>query len=87
MELKAYSIYDTESKHFDVPFFCKEHMFAKRHFQIVYENNEMIKSFITKFEIHYIGSFNPENGKLTQIDKTFIILTGIEFMKMTGGTQ
>lgn len=60
-----YAFYDTESQTYDTPFFCKSDIFAKRHYTQVIETPEtMANRFSDKMEVHKLGTFCPQTGKI-----------------------
>lgn len=67
--LEAYAVYDKVSDGYDVPFFSRNEVFAKRKFIMDCQNraqNTMISNFKNDFELHFIGSFNQRNGRFEE---------------------
>jgi hypothetical protein len=61
----AYAVYDRKAINYDVPFFAKSDLFAKRKFVMdvmARSRNTMISSFKDDFELHRVGEFCPDTG-------------------------
>lgn len=55
-----YAFYDKKADRFDVPFFAHDDLSAKRHFYIVSEGNDVIKNFLTDFDLYRIGIYDHD---------------------------
>ncbi len=73
METNCYSFYDKEAKVYDIPFYAKSDLFAKRHFLIrLEEKPSMLRTFLDQFELHRIGNFSRETGIFTSEQETVL---------------
>lgn len=68
-----YAFYDTKSKSYDTPFFCKNDLFAKRHYKMITEKEgTLINNFIEDFELHRIGYFDIKDGTTVDVTSTIV---------------
>jgi hypothetical protein len=75
MKLNAYCYFDLEGTTYDVPFFAKEHLHAKRRMygQIKAEPNSPLALFTDQFDLMYIGEFDTNTGDFTPDEKDCVI--------------
>lgn len=65
VNLGIYAVYDKISKIYDTPFFARDDVFARRRFIMwTQEEHSMLHDFKPDFELHRLGSFNPQDGSL-----------------------
>lgn len=54
------AFYDKKSHQYDTPFFVRNELSAKRHFHIVSEKNDIIKTFLDDFDLYHLGEFGSD---------------------------
>lgn len=76
----CYSIYDKKGEVWDIPFFARGDLFAKRKFKI--DCTDISLPFISKFkddfELYRVGFFNSTTGVVKSIKEPVIIIKGTE---------
>lgn len=58
----CYSIYDSRARQYDTPFFAQSDLFAGRHFDMIKNQEGLVKQYPDDFELHRIGYFNSKNA-------------------------
>lgn len=79
--LRSYAVYDKKAIMYDVPFFAKSDLFAKRKFIMDVQQRQrssMLSSFKDDFELHFVGEFNPDTGLYVNTDPSITIIAGKE---------
>lgn len=82
-ELYIYTYWDIKSKTYDVPWFAKDDVNAKRKFQLdiaAREGQTVLGMFHDNFELYHIGKFNVQTGILIQT-KPELIASGKEITR------
>jgi len=76
MTVKIYSYYDTDGKHYDIPFFAKNDLHAKRRMygQIKNDSLSQLALFTEKFDLYMIGSYECEGATFSNDNE--IVITG-----------
>lgn len=84
--INVYCYKDLSSTGYDVPFFCKDDVNAKRKF-IIDSNNEgtVIANFVKEFDLIFLGEWDQHSGELI-IKEPTVVLHGqqIHDAKKTG---
>lgn len=64
MTIEVYAYFDNQGKQFDVPFFARTDLQAKRRFQIEVETkpDSVLSRFINDFDLYYLGQFDVVAG-------------------------
>lgn len=78
-KINCYAVYDLKSDHYDIPFFSKNDLFAKRKFIIDVRNrsmNTMISHFKDDFELRLVGYYSLYTGEFDNSNK--LIAKGTE---------
>lgn len=75
-----YSFWDKEAEVYDVPFFAKGDLYAKRHFFMrIEQKDSMLTQFIDQFELHRLLEFDQETGE--KVDQNVCVLRGNQIAK------
>lgn len=63
-KIYVYAVYDIKAKIFDLPFFTRGDLFARRRFiiDIRTRKESMLSSFKEDYELHRIGEYDQESG-------------------------
>lgn len=81
--IEVYAYYDTEGKIYDIPFFARTSLQAKRRMEIdIKAANEktVIAMFPEKFELYFIGYYDQDQGIL-EPNGPKIVIKGSEIVK------
>lgn len=79
MLLKIYSIRDSKSEVFNVPFIKSTHGEAERDFRsLVNDQQSTVNKYPEDFDLYYMGEYDNNTGKLTPIDSPQHILKAIQ---------
>lgn len=71
--MAMYSFYDKRDKSYDTPFFCKNDLFAKRHFHMsIAKSGVLLHTFKEDFELHRIGYFNTSTSEFVPFESLVI---------------
>ncbi|HHA19575.1 MAG TPA: hypothetical protein ENK70_07715 [Methylophaga sp.] len=69
IEFNAYAYFDTRTANYDIPFFCRNDIQAKRKFQLDVLQNKgesVLGTFTKDFDLYCIGIYRPDCGEITQ---------------------
>jgi hypothetical protein len=85
MKINIYSIYDTEAKAYNTPFFMHNHALALRAFsdQVNSDNENQIANHPEQFILYHIGTYNDEVGEVEKLDLIKSLGRGIELKEPT----
>lgn len=73
-QLACYAFYDNKSNQYDTPFYCKMDLHARRHYQMVANDQKsIIHSFPEDFDLVRLGYFNSNTGKFKPVFDPIII--------------
>lgn len=77
-----YAFFDKESEMYDTPFFTLDELNAKRHFQLVTQKpGTMLNTFITSFELYYLGEFDKGKGIMKLEERPALVMTGNQLVQ------
>lgn len=81
-EYSMYAVYDVKAEVYDIPFFSRSDLMAKRKFIIDCEqrDNTVLANFKDDFELHKLGTFKPNTGEFFNISP-IVVIGGKEIKK------
>jgi hypothetical protein len=82
-KVPVYAVYDKEARTFDIPFFSRSDIFAKRKFtmDIKAQQASMIGFFKDEFELHRIGTYDQTFGQfLNNLENNRCIMKGSQLI-------
>lgn len=79
MLLKIYSIRDSKSETFNIPFYKSTHGEAERDFRsLVNDGKSTVNQYPEDFDLYYMGEYNNLDGKLTPVDTPQHIIKAVQ---------
>lgn len=82
-----YCYYDVENQVWDIPFFSRDDVNAKRKFQldaVAAGGETIVGKFTQDFDLYHIANFCVDNGQLRHVPALLPIVTGKEVKKYIG---
>lgn len=77
--IPIYAIHDDEANVFDIPFFARNDLFAKRKFIMdCQKEGTLLNTFKSSFSLHFIGEFNKGTGEIIPYATKLVIITSKE---------
>jgi len=68
-----YGIFDKKSGYYDNPYFAVTDIYAKRRYLLMMEEKQSpLKLFKDEFELHKVGSFDIQTGKVEQFSEVLL---------------
>lgn len=77
-----YSIYDQQTRSFDAPFLSATDGEAERMFARIGESVPLMQSYPEDFSLHYVGTYDSEDGAIKPTNTVQKIINGLECIKV-----
>lgn len=82
MNYKIYSVFDSASDTYGIPYFTQNHIQSKRLFaRLVNDPNSMVSFSPRDFALYFIGEFDDESAKLITLGRPELIIRATEVKK------
>lgn len=82
MQLKIYSIRDSKSEIFNLPFYKHTHGEAERDFsQISNDPKSSIYQYPEDYDLYFVGEYDDNSGKITPLDSPQHIVKAVQLKR------
>jgi len=86
-EVNVYAVYDTVQGMYDIPFFARNDLFARRRFIIDVinrEKNPLLAHFSEDFHLICLGTYDQKSGRFKGHDVFPLVITGKQATEVKG---
>lgn len=81
MQLKIYSLRDSKSEIFNVPFYKLTHGEAERDFRsLVNDEKSMVHKYPEDYDLYYLGEYDDNSGKMTSLDSPMHLVKAVQLV-------